>query len=93
MLDLLVDSMATWRLTRLVVEDKITEPIREQVAQAGPTLAYGIECPACVSVWAALAISTGLVPRKVRVALAMSAVVLAVKWADEQNQARHLRAM
>ncbi len=63
-LELAVDALACWRITRLVTEDGITAPIRgrildwalDQGADARPKhpkLAELIECPHCVSVYAA----------------------------------------
>lgn len=46
--------LATSRLTRLVIDDKITEPIRNRLHDLNsPTLSYLITCPWCVSIWAA----------------------------------------
>lgn len=57
--------LATRRLTQLVVEDKITEPIRDRVGEWGDRypetsiqnrLSYLVGCSACTSVWAATAV-------------------------------------
>lgn len=50
---LLVGALATHRLTRLVLEDEVTRPLRERVLEAAPDgrLAYFLTCPWCVSVW------------------------------------------
>ncbi len=58
---LVVDALACFRLTRLVIEDDITAPLREKVKHAAmrevdsPGLAAKIEtllsCPWCVSVY------------------------------------------
>lgn len=59
-LDLLVDSFACYRLTRLVVEDEITQPLVEHVGraihagygtEAGDWYARLTTCPWCSSVW------------------------------------------
>lgn len=51
---LAVGALATFRLTRLLVEDEITRPVREQLADdAEGRLAYFVTCPWCVSVWVA----------------------------------------
>lgn len=73
-LDAAVDILAVARITRLVVDDKITEPMRQEVIEhsGSESLSYLVQCPYCVSVWAGLAVSFGLVPRKVRYALALS---------------------
>jgi hypothetical protein len=51
---LLVIALAVVRLTGLVVEDDITEPIREWVLDRVPEdgkLAYLLTCPWCVSIY------------------------------------------
>lgn len=57
-LSLIIDIIATYRLTKLVMEDKITEPLRDFVYEHFPKskLSYLIACPWCISVWAALVI-------------------------------------
>lgn len=51
-------TLAVKRITRLVTEDKITEPLRDSVAEKDPTpeksLTYLVNCPMCVSVWASI---------------------------------------
>ena len=60
-----VQGLATRRLTTLVTQDQITQPIREALvnrslrAAATPTdegLAYLVTCESCVSVWAGAAV-------------------------------------
>ncbi len=82
--ELAVDALAAARVTRLVTEDKITEPIRTYVQSLGvPRLEYLVSCQACVSVWAGALVVSGLVPRRVKQALAVSeAVVLAKRGLD-----------
>lgn len=50
-----VDALATYRLTRLIVEDEITSPLRETIWDTydpGETkIGYLITCPWCVSMW------------------------------------------
>lgn len=77
-------ALATFRLTKLVNEDKLTEGPREAVyAHFGDPsvskLSYLISCPWCVSIYAGLALSLGdtLLPRTTRVlarGLAFSAI-------------------
>lgn len=54
-LALAVDALATFRITRLVVEDEITSPIREAVWKrydvSDTKLGYFLTCPWCVSIW------------------------------------------
>ena len=57
-------ALATYRLTKLVIDDKITEGPREYVfAHAGDPsvskISYLITCPWCVSIYAGLALSLG----------------------------------
>ena len=53
--NLLTLTLATRRGTRLVMEDKITEPIRNLIFKHAPDhpLAYLITCPWCTSIWVA----------------------------------------
>jgi Protein of unknown function (DUF1360) len=52
---LAVDALATFRLTRLLVEDEITSPIRKAVWKrydpSDSKLGYLFTCPWCVSIW------------------------------------------
>jgi len=61
-LALAVDALATYRLTRLVVEDEITAPIRNRVWErhdpADSKIGYLLTCPWCVSIWAGAAVVT-----------------------------------
>jgi hypothetical protein len=53
------DSLAVYRITKLIMEDKITEDLREWVYDKfpqGSKVRYLINCPWCVSVWGGLAI-------------------------------------
>jgi len=51
-----VSLLAVYRLTRLLVADKITERPRMALADAASgRLAYFVTCPWCVSVWVAAA--------------------------------------
>ncbi len=56
--DFAIDTLAVARVTRLVVEDKITEDLRYKVIgrYQGTKLAYLVTCQYCVSVWAGLAV-------------------------------------
>jgi len=54
--DLAVDALASYRLTKLVRDDMITEPLREAVHErvgdpAESKLAYLVNCPWCLSIW------------------------------------------
>lgn len=52
-LALLVAALAVYRLTRLVVADELTAPLRDRVVGRGGRLAYLVTCPWCISVWIA----------------------------------------
>lgn len=54
---LIVSGLAVHRLTRLLVEDELTRPLRQQISNAAPEgrLAYFVTCPWCVSAWVAAA--------------------------------------
>lgn len=68
--DLVTDTLATVRLTRLVLDDEITEPLRTRALDAlihtGETrpelkpftdkIEYLLSCPWCTSVWAGAAV-------------------------------------
>lgn len=61
-LDLVVDTLASYRLTKLVKDDFITAPLREAVEEhAGPPdrskLAYLVHCPWCLSIYFGLGLS------------------------------------
>lgn len=49
--DLVLASLATYRLTRLVTADKITEPIREWVTARSDWFGYLVTCDWCLSIW------------------------------------------
>jgi hypothetical protein len=60
-LDLLTDALASYRLTKLVRDDFITQPVRDAVFEhSGPPerskLAYLINCPWCLSVYFGVAL-------------------------------------
>ena len=64
--DTLIDLAAARRLTRLIVKDEITRPMREAVEDhAHEKLAYLVNCPYCVSVYtsAFITLSGILFPR------------------------------
>jgi hypothetical protein len=48
---LLVNALASYRLTRLITDDLITEPVRARVRRFREPWASGIECPWCVGFW------------------------------------------
>ena len=64
LLELLIDTLATYRLVKLIRHDKLTEPIRDKVlATHGPPdrskISYLINCPWCLSVYFGGAIAVG----------------------------------
>lgn len=85
----LEDVAATWRITRLVTEDEIAAPLRRWVGRRWPDskASYLVNCPYCVSVWAGLAVSSGLIPRLVVRGLALSAGALSIRWTAEVSEA------
>lgn len=81
--DLIVDALATYRGTRIVVEDEIATSFRERVWKSHPPktsmVGYVLTCPYCTSVWVggAIALAKLAAPRlskPVRYALALSAI-------------------
>lgn len=58
-LSLAVDIVATYRLTKLILDDKLTEDLRFLVFNKFPReskISYFMTCPWCVSIWAGAAI-------------------------------------
>lgn len=53
---LIVGTLATARLTRLVTEDSITQPLRDRAMSSNPLVGELVHCRKCVSVWAAAAV-------------------------------------
>jgi hypothetical protein len=59
--DALIDALATYRATKLVIDDEITAEVRERAYQEierlpkkyATKLRYFLGCPWCVSIWAA----------------------------------------
>lgn len=81
MTDLVVDALATFRVTRLVTSDSITAPLRARVP--AETLAGElVRCPWCVGWWSAVLIP--LLPRWLRRSLALAAVagILSEQYGD-----------
>lgn len=86
-MSLLIDALATGRLTKLVVDDEITRPIRESIESAtGPDskVTYLVNCPYCVSVWAGVAVQ--VLPRWAVRALALSGAALIGKWVADATE-------
>jgi len=57
----ITDTVATYRLTKLIMEDRITEDLRALIFDKFPRdskMSYLLTCPWCVSVWAGMAIFT-----------------------------------
>lgn len=50
---LVVAGLATYRLTRLVTADRITEPVRQWVEQRSSWAGYLVTCDWCLSMWVA----------------------------------------
>jgi hypothetical protein len=81
--ELAIRGLATYRLSRLIVEDEITSPIRDKVWKTHPPhsskVGYLLTCYWCSSIYAAsaLEISRIIAPKttqKVETVLALSAV-------------------
>lgn len=56
---LLVMSLATARLTRMIVEDQISEPLRNWAYRVDPKIehvGYVVGCPYCTGIWAGMAV-------------------------------------
>jgi hypothetical protein len=92
-LDLVVDGLAAYRLTRLIVEDTITAPIREKIFDKYPpsedSWSYALTCTYCASIWVGAGIVTAraVAPRAWKVAavgLALSGVVSLIQSREER---------
>lgn len=57
---LVAATLACFRLTRLVTDDKIMDWLRRDVSKAGKKAKEGIQCPFCVSFYWSIAIAVGL---------------------------------
>lgn len=61
-LTFLIDSVAVYRLTKIILDDKITEDLRAKIWKKFPPqttkTGFMLTCPWCVSIWAAGAIFT-----------------------------------
>jgi len=59
-LNFVKDALATYRLTKLVIDDKITEDVRNKVFDRFPPestkVGYLFTCPWCVSIWTGLGV-------------------------------------
>jgi len=92
---LIILPLASWRITRLIYQDKIAEPLRRLLGEEveenefGEILIYPdtftgnlISCHSCVSVWGAfLACLTYLICPWLLVPLALSAVTILIeRW-------------
>lgn len=92
-IDLAIDALATYRLTRLAVEDVVAAPVRQAIFDRYPphekSLSYALTCPHCAGVWAGagVALARTVAPRAwqpVALALALAGVVsLANEWRDK----------
>lgn len=84
MIDIVRRALAAKRIVRLIKEDEIAEDLRVAVFDRWPPedhkLTYLLSCEACLSVWAAAFVASGLAPSKLVDTLAVSeTVILATK--------------
>jgi len=74
-LEFIVLALATFRLTRLVTTDAITERARDWVAAKGPMRAYLVHCDWCISIYAgSLVLGLYMISPVAILVLALSAV-------------------
>lgn len=64
LVEFFVDGLATYRLVKLVRDDRITEPMREAVqSRQGPPerskISYLLHCPWCLSIYFGAALTIG----------------------------------
>lgn len=61
MMDDVKDVLAIYRLTRLVIADEITQPIRDKVWEKHPPeatkIGYLFTCPWCASIWVGVGVA------------------------------------
>jgi hypothetical protein len=50
---MLIGALATYRLTRLMTADRITEPLRSWIETRSATAGYLVTCDWCLSIWIA----------------------------------------
>jgi len=53
---MLRQAMATARLTRLITQDTITEPLRDRAGEVHPLVRELVGCNWCAGIWAAAAV-------------------------------------
>jgi hypothetical protein len=86
---LITASLATFRLTRLAIDDQITAPLREAVWRHSPPedngLGFVFTCPHCASIYAALAAAVLIqvaespnLPRPIRTIASITTTALAL---------------
>lgn len=90
--DALADTLATHRLTKLVIDDYITEPLRDRVykkfgSPQDSKVSYVVGCPWCVSMYIGIGVSAArtIAPkawRPLAYALAFSSVT---GWVEEHS--------
>lgn len=88
----IVDALATYRLTKLVIDDYITEPLRDKVYAkfgdpADSKVSYLVTCPWCVSIYIGIGVVAArtIAPkawRPLAYALAFSGVT---GWVEEHS--------
>lgn len=90
--DLATQALAAWRLTRLVTEDELAEPLRDAVvarfgAPQDSKLAYLVHCPFCVSMYASagVVVADMIAPRFARPVIRALALSAAVSLAYERR--------
>lgn len=61
---LIASALAVYRLTHLIVEDKIAQPIRDWAVRASNFTMELVTCPWCVSIWfgAGAVLALALIP-------------------------------
>ena len=79
---LLLRTLATKRIARLVVDDAILDDLREKLYEKFPPeshkIGYLVTCIACTSVWAGAIVASGILPERVVQLLAYSEATVIV---------------
>ena len=76
-LDASVFALATSRLSRLITDDYVAEPVRKWMSSKGEAMEYLSTCPACTSMYTGLVVA--FLPRKVRMILAASEMTVLLR--------------
>lgn len=81
-LDVAVYALAVSRLSRLITDDYVTEPLRAWMSSKGEAWEYLSTCPACTSMYTG--VIAHLLPRPVKLALAASELTVLARQIESK---------